>query len=63
MRKRIQMRAPVHLTCRLEEDLYEKIIIAAELAGVSVSAFVRNTIKREILVTRDESSLNEKTNT
>lgn len=48
MRKRIQMKAPVHMTWRLEEELYERVVEAAEATGVSVSAFVRNVIKREL---------------
>lgn len=45
MRKRIQMKSPVHMTWRLEEELYEKILTEAEKQGVSVSGFVRNVIK------------------
>lgn len=48
MRKRIQMKAPMHMTWRLEEELYEKILAAAEAAGMNVSAFVRFVMKREV---------------
>ncbi len=61
MRKRIQMKSPVHMTWRLEEELYERVVEAAEAAGVSVSAFVRNVIKREVASGGSSGGKNEKT--
>lgn len=48
MRKRIQMKAPIHMTWRLEEELYLKILESAESVGMSASAFVRFVMKREV---------------
>ena len=43
------MKSPVHMTWRLEEELYEKILAEAENQGLSVSAFVRNVIRAALV--------------
>lgn len=48
MRKKIQMKAPMHMTWRLEEELYNRIVDAAEQAGMSVSAYMRWVMVREL---------------